>query len=120
MTEHTEGADDLDDVGDGAEGAPEIAEEPRRYPSTIGGAFYIGVLVAALAGILIVAFGGSWRVGVRILAIALAADGALRLLLRDRDAGMLAVRRRWLDVTVMVVVAAALFVLSVAIPDQPV
>ena len=52
-------------------------DAPRRYPSTIGGAFYLGVLAVALGGVLIVAFGGSWRVGIRVLAGALAQAGVL-------------------------------------------
>jgi hypothetical protein len=93
--------------------------EPRRYPSTIGGAFYLGVLAVAAMGILVIAFGGSWRVGLRILAGALGAAGLLRLVLPDKDAGMLAVRNRGLDVAVALVVAAALTLLSIAIPNQP-
>ncbi|GAB2968388.1 DUF3017 domain-containing protein [Nocardioides montaniterrae] len=99
---------------------PEQTPEPRRYPSTIGGAFYLGVLGLALVGILLVGLGVDWRIGIRVLAIALATDGLMRASLKDRDAGMLAVRSRWLDATIMFVVAAVLIILSVAIPDQPV
>ncbi|GAB4013054.1 DUF3017 domain-containing protein [Nocardioides ultimimeridianus] len=102
--------------------APEQAPEegPRRYPSTLGGAFYIGVVLTAAAGLAIVGFGGSWRVGIRVLSGALAAAGLLRLVLRDRDAGMLAVRNRWLDAALVIAAAVALTILSITIPDQPV
>ncbi|MCL2543709.1 MAG: DUF3017 domain-containing protein [Nocardioidaceae bacterium] len=94
--------------------------EPRRYPSTIGGAFYIGVLVVAVLGVVLIGVGVDWRVGIRVLACALGVGGLSRLVLPQRDAGMLAVRARWLDVAVMLVVGVALFVLSITIPDQPV
>lgn len=92
---------------------------PRRYPSTIGGGFYLAVLVLTLAGV-VVAAASDWRTGIRIIAGALAFAAALRLVLRDRDAGMLAVRHRALDVGILVVIAGALFVLAASIPDQPV
>jgi len=94
--------------------------EPRRYPSTIGGAFYLGVLAVALVGLLLIGIGVDWRIGIRIVGAALGASGLLRLVLPVKDAGMLAVRNRLLDVAMMWVVAAALLVLSVTIPDQPV
>jgi hypothetical protein len=93
-------------------------EEPRRHPSTIGGALYLGVLAAMAAGLAVVWF-DDWRSGVRILAGALAAAALFRLVLPQRDAGMLAVRNRFLDVVVMGVVAAALFLLAASIPNQP-
>ncbi|HJQ06991.1 MAG TPA: DUF3017 domain-containing protein [Nocardioides sp.] len=102
--------------------APEEPPEagPRRYPSTIGGAFYIAVVLTAAAGLAIIGLGGSWRLGLRVLSGALVAAGLLRLVLRDRDAGMLAVRNRWLDATLVISAAVALTILSIAIPDQPV
>ncbi len=94
-------------------------EEPRRYPSTIGGAFYIAVLVAVGAG-LVVAAVSDWRVGIRVLSAALGAAAALRLVLPERDAGMLAVRHRLLDVGILLGVGVALFLLAATIPEQPV
>ena len=68
----------------------EPLDEPRRYPSTIGGAFYLLVLGTAVVAIAIVAT-SDWRLGVRVLASGLGAAGVLRLVLPQRDAGMLAV-----------------------------
>ena len=92
--------------------------DERRYPSTIGGACYIVVLITASLGIALVVF-SDWRVGVRVMAGALAAAGLLRLVLPRRDAGMLAVRQRPFDVVLLVGVAAALYYLAGDIPDQP-
>ena len=91
----------------------------RRYPSTIGGAFYIGILIATAFGIGIVYRSHDWRLGVRVVAGALLAAALLRLILPQRDAGMLAVRSRMVDVGLLVVVGGALFFLSGSIPDQP-
>jgi hypothetical protein len=98
---------------------PEETEpEARRYPSTIGGAFYIGVLVVCAVAIGLVA-SGSWRLGIKVLAGALVAAGGLRLLLPARDAGMLAVRHRAIDVTLLAGLGGLLWFLAVSIPDQP-
>ncbi|MFA6575601.1 MAG: DUF3017 domain-containing protein [Nocardioides sp.] len=99
---------------------PDQLEEPqeRRYPSTIGGAFYLMVLVTSAIGIGIV-MGGNWRLGVRLLASALVAASALRLVLPERDAGMLAVRHRFIDCTLLAGVGGALFWLAASIPEQP-
>lgn len=92
--------------------------EERRYPSTIGGAFYICVLVVTVAG-LAVAASGEWRVGIRLIGGALIAASFVRLLLSPRDAGMLAVRHKALDMALMAGLGAALIFLATSIPDQP-
>ena len=110
-----------DQTGEEAEEHPEqppAEEEPRRHPSTIGGALYLGVLAATATGLAVVWL-DDWRTGVRILAGALAAAALSRLVLPQRDAGMLAVRNRFLGVAIIGVVAVALFVLAASIPDQP-
>lgn len=96
----------------------EQAQDERRYPSTIGGAFYLLVLGVGTAGIAIV-WGGDWRLGVRCLAGGLCAAALLRLVLPRRDAGMLAVRHRLVDTLLLGGVGAALFFLATTIPDQP-
>jgi hypothetical protein len=93
-------------------------DEERRYPSTIGGAFYLLVLLVAAVGIGIVWY-GDWRLGVRCLAGGLCFASALRLVLPQRDAGMLAVRNRWFDSALLAGVGVALFFLVATIPDQP-
>lgn len=105
--------------------APEGEPEPvsaedggRRYPSTIGGAFYLVVLAVTGIGVGIVTT-GAWRVGVRWIAGALICAAIVRAVLPARDAGMLAVRRRWLDCLMLAGVGAALIVLAGSIPDQP-
>ena len=98
---------------------PEEPPAERRYPSTIGGAFYIGVLLATAVGIAIVFQSHDWRLGVRLVAGALVVAGALRLVLPQRDAGMLAVRHRFFDTGLLVAIGGVLFYLTGSIPDQP-
>ncbi len=98
---------------------PESAEpDGRRYPSTIGGAFYLLVLLISAVGLGLVAH-GDWRPGVRCMAGALVFGAAARLVVPAQQAGMLAVRRRLVDVVILVAVGVALWFLSTSIPNQP-
>ena len=93
-------------------------EEVRRYPSTIGGAFYLLVLAVVGVGLGLVVL-AEWRTGVRVIGGALLLAALVRLLLRARDAGMLAVRHKLLDAFVLVALGSALIFLAGSIPDQP-
>lgn len=97
---------------------PVAGEDGRRYPSTIGGAFYLGVLAVVAVSIGIVTT-GSWRVGVRWFGGALLFAALVRAVLPAKDAGMLAVRRRWWDCLLLAGTGAALIFLAGSIPDQP-
>lgn len=109
---------------EGAEPAPTTAEVPeaveqeRRYPSTIGGACYLAIMLATLVGLVLASL-GTWRAGLQIVAGALLVAALLRLGLRQRDAGMLAVRHRAVDAVLLAGAAAALFFLTTTIPNQP-
>jgi hypothetical protein len=92
--------------------------EPRRYPSTIGGAFYLLVLGIVAVGIGISTF-GDWREGVRWIGMALLLAAGVRLVLRRQDAGMLAVRHRLVDVGMLATTGAALIFLAGSIPEPP-
>ena len=109
----------VDGSGDGTgDGEPVDGEDERRYPSTIGGAFYLLILTFCAIGIGIV-WSGDWRLGVRCLAGGLCFAAMLRLVIPRRDAGMLAVRHRFVDAVLLGGVGAALFFLASTIPDQP-
>ena len=92
--------------------------EERRYPSTIGGAFYLLILAGTAVGVGIVA-SGDWRLGIRCVGGALCFAAICRLVLRNRDAGMLAVRNRFVDATILAGLGLTLFFLALTIPDQP-
>ena len=97
---------------------PVDPDEPRRYPSTIGGAFYL--LVLGVVGVAMVLVGlDEWRTGIRLMGGALVFAAAVRLVLRARDAGMLAVRHKLLDAVVLIALGGALIFLAGSIPDQP-
>lgn len=91
-------------------------DEGRRFPSTLGGACYVAVLVVVGAALVIVAT-GHWRTGIEIFGGALVAAALMRLVLPTRDAGMLAVRARWLDATLLAGTGAALWVLAATMPN---
>ena len=93
-------------------------EDGRRYPSTIGGLFYLVVLAITAVGIGIVST-GDWRLGTRWVAGALIFAALLRLVLPRRDAGMLAVRHRLVDCVMLAGVGVALIFLAATIPNQP-
>ena len=95
----------------------EAQGEDRRYPSTIGGAFYLLVLALGAVGIAI-AWGGDWRLGIRCLAGGLCLAALLRLVLPAKDAGMLAVRNRFFDAVLLGGVGAAIFFLATTIPQR--
>ena len=114
--EHREPEPETADSGDDPGG--ETERRVRRYPSTIGGAFYLLVLAASGVGLGIVGR-GNWRLGVKWIAAALVLSALVRLLLPAHDAGMLGVRRRIVDVLLLAVVGAALWFLSSTIPNQP-
>lgn len=109
-------SNDLDPV---PEQEPEsVEDEGRRYPSTIGGAFYLVVL--AVVGIAVgVVTTGAWRGGIRWFGAALIFAALVRAVLPAKDAGMLAVRRRWWDCVLLAGTGAAMIFLAGSIPDQP-
>ena len=92
--------------------------EPRRVPSTVGGMVYLLVVLAGALGLGSVAL-GAWRRGIVTIGVALLVGAAARLVLSDRNAGMLRVRRhRWVDVLMLTLVGATMVFLALVIPDQ--
>jgi hypothetical protein len=99
---------------------PESAEpEGRRYPSTLGGMFYLVVLGVSAVGLGIVSE-GDWRLGVKWISGALVVAAVVRLVIPAPQAGMLAVRRRGVDVVILAALGIALWFLSTSIPNHPV
>jgi hypothetical protein len=94
-------------------------EAPRRYPSTIGGAFYLSILAVAGTA-LFITYRHDWRLGIQILGGSCLAAALIRLVLANRDAGMLAVRNRFIDVSLLTGAGTVLIVLATTLPDMPV
>jgi hypothetical protein len=107
-----------EELVDGVQPDPGLEEEERRYPSTIGGAFYLLVLTVCIVGVGIVVT-GEWRSGIRVFGGALLLGALVRLVLSNRDAGMLAVRFKAFDVVMLAALGSALIFLAGSIPDQP-
>ena len=92
-------------------------EGPFKRPQTLGGVVYLAVLAASLVGLGIVV-AGAWRTGVSWIGTGLLVAAVARLVLTERGAGMLRVRRRWSDVLMLTVAGVALIVLAIVVPDQ--
>jgi hypothetical protein len=106
------------DADEPADDAVESGVEERRYPSTIGGAFYLSILAVSCVAI-VIAVRSDWRLGVQILGGALMVGALLRLTLAPKDAGMLAVRNRFLDAILLGGLGIGLVVLATSIPNMP-
>jgi len=91
--------------------------EPRRYPSTIGGLVYLAALAACIAGLVIVTR-GHWRLGISWIASALIGSAVARLLLPASQAGMLEVRRRYVDVLLLAGFGVVMLVLIASIGER--
>jgi len=89
----------------------------RRYPSTFGGLIYLVVVLVTMVGLALVAF-GPWRRGIALVGFALLFASGMRLVTKESEAGMLRVRSRWFDVTMLAGVGIALLALAANIPDQ--
>src|SRR6266508_1741861 len=89
-----------------ADPAVEVDQQVRRHPSTIGGLLYLVVLGAAAFGVAI-ALTGRWRASIVWIGSSLLAGAFFRLVLPESQAGMLHVRRRLVDVALLVVLGGA-------------
>jgi len=92
-----------------ADPAVEVDQQVRRHPSTIGGLLYLVVLGAAAFGVAI-ALTGRWRASIVWIGSSLLAGAFFRLVLPESQAGMLHVRRRLVDVALLVVLGGALLI----------
>jgi hypothetical protein len=95
-----------------------LEEGQDRRPQTIGGGVYLVVVATALTG-LAITIAGAWRTGVIWMGIGLLVGGSARLVLPERKAGMLRVRRKASDVVMLLGAGIVLIVLAVVVPDQP-
>jgi hypothetical protein len=88
-----------------------------QRPSTTGGIVYLIVAGTLVIGLGIVAL-GPWRTGVSVMGAALTLAFVARAVLPDQRAGMLRIRRRYVDLTTLAVCAAGMFALVIAIPSR--
>jgi len=105
------------DVIDPATGLHVHSLQPRR-PRTRGGLVYLGVSAVAVGGLVLVLL-GQWRAGTSVLGVAFLLATVGRMVLPDRDAGMLKLRRKAIDVPTLCAIGVALVVLASVVPDAP-
>jgi hypothetical protein len=85
-----------------------------KKPSTTGGIIYLAVVAAMLVGVGIVV-AGEWRLGVFVMATSFGVAALSRAVLPDERAGMLQIRRRFVDITTMAICSGGMFVLGALI-----
>ena len=95
-----------------------LEDNPNRRPQTFGGAVYLVVVAMALTG-LAITVAGAWRTGVSWMGAGLLVGSLSRLVLPERRAGILRVRRRTADVGMLALAGVALLVLAAVVPNQP-
>ncbi|CAN5557617.1 hypothetical protein BH18ACT8_BH18ACT8_13970 [soil metagenome] len=83
----------------------------RPKPGTFG---YVAMLCGAVAGLILVAR-GNWRDGGLVIGAALVFGAVLRLLLPDRMAGLLRVRRKLVDAAMLVGMAFTMVFMTLSI-----
>ncbi len=86
-----------------------------KRPSTTGGIIYLVVLAGVLVG-LALAGAGAWRTGVATMGASFGLATVSRAVLPDDRAGMLRIRRRFVDLTVMGLCCAGMLILAAVIP----
>jgi DUF3017 family protein len=86
-----------------------------KKPSTTGGLVFLVVVGILLVG-LIVVVAGAWRTGVTIMGIAFIVALVFRAVLPDERAGMLRIRRRYVDLTTMAICGGGMLVLAAIVP----
>jgi hypothetical protein len=85
-----------------------------KKPSTTGGIVYLVVTSALIVGVAIVAI-GAWRTGVVVMGLAFGVAFVFRAVLPDDRAGMLRIRRRFVDLTTMGACCAGMLILAVVV-----
>ncbi|WP_106253580.1 DUF3017 domain-containing protein [Allonocardiopsis opalescens] len=98
------------DPGDGGPAGPRVPDWITQIP-------YLLVLLGVGTGLIIVAM-AHFRRGPALVAAALFLGAGLRALLPERMVGMLAVRKRWVDVATLVALAVGLVVFALVAPQM--
>jgi hypothetical protein len=88
---------------------------PRRVHPLTGRLAFVVVAAAVCASLGAVSL-GHFRVGVVGLALSVLGAAVLRAVLPERYTGWLAVRARWVDVTVLGALGSALLVFALIVP----
>jgi len=111
--------DDQHDACDGAEGgvsAPRRSAPacPREYDSP----WALTCVLAGVVAAIITTATGHWLGGSMIFAASVMGAGLLRLVLPAHCAGLLVVRRRWMDVTILLGLGAVMMLVALLVPPN--
>lgn len=98
------------------EPGPKVTGDPATGPLRAQWPVVV-VLVIFIIGMAIAAT-GHWRRAALLMGGATGLGGLLRLFLPQRICGLLSVRRRWIDVVMMIGMGAAMCVLAFVVPPQ--
>lgn len=88
-----------------------------KKPSTTGGIIFLIVVAAVLVGVAIAA-SGAWRSGATVIGASFGLAFLARLVLPEDRAGMLRVRRRFVDLATMALCGVGMVVLATVIPNR--
>jgi DUF3017 family protein len=88
-----------------------------KKPATTGGIIYLIVVAALLTGLGIAA-AGAWRFGVVTMGASFGLAFVARLVLPDERAGMLRIRRKFVDLTAMAICGGGMLILVAVIPTR--
>jgi hypothetical protein len=90
--------------------APGAARSSRQWPLVV-------VVVGVLAGLVVAWLGTTtWRLGCVLVGLALLVGAVERLVLGEREAGLLQVRGKGFDVVVLAVLGLAVVTLALVVP----
>ena len=86
-----------------------------KKPSTTGGIIYLVVVAGVLVGLGLVAT-GLWRTGVATMGASFGLALVASAVLPEERAGMLRIRRRFVDITAMAICCGGMIILALVIP----
>lgn len=75
-------------------------------------------VICVVLGAVVTALFGHWRLASMLIAAALLLGALLRLVLPRSVAGLLVIRRKWIDVAVMAVLGVATAAVAVIVPPN--
>lgn len=108
--------DDQHDACDGVESTPKrsASTHAREYDSP----WALTCVLAGVVAAIITTATGHWLGGSMIFAASVMGAGLLRLVLPAHCAGLLVVRRRWVDVTILLGLGAVMMLVALLVPPN--
>ena len=119
QTRRSMNLDDQHDACDGAEGG---VSTPKRSASAhareYDSPWALTCVLAGVVAAIITTATGHWLGGSMIFAASVMGAGLLRLVLPAHCAGLLVVRRRWVDVTILLGLGAVMMLVALLVPPN--